>query len=80
MSRTRLILLATALFLTLSVTAGLAAANLPAANLPSAASDAIGDAQRDIVDATQQQLHTIVSEVLPNLLPDPVPDRARLRR
>jgi LCP family protein required for cell wall assembly len=69
MSRTRLILLATALFLTLSATAGLAAANLP-----SSVSGGIDSAQRDFLDATQKELQTIVSEVLPNLLPDPVPD------
>ena len=69
MSRTRLILLATALFLTLSATAGLAAANLP-----SSVSGGIDTAQRDFLDATQQELQKIVSEVLPNLLPDPVPD------
>ena len=69
MSRTRLILLATALFLTLSATAGLADANLP-----SSVSGGIDSAQRDFLDATQKELQTIVSEVLPNLLPDPVPD------
>ena len=69
MSRTRLILLATALFLTLSATAGLAAANLP-----TSVSGGIDTAQRDFLDATQHELQTIVSEVLPNLLPDPVPD------
>ena len=63
MSRTRLILLATALFLTLSATAGLAAANLPGS-------------VTDDLDAAGDQLQTIVSDVLPNLLPDPVPDGA----
>jgi LCP family protein required for cell wall assembly len=71
MSRPRLILLATALFLTLSATAGLAAANLP-----SSVSDGIDTAQQQLLDATQQELHQIVSEVLPNLLPEPVPDGA----
>jgi LCP family protein required for cell wall assembly len=69
MSRPRLILLATALFLTLSATAGLAAANLPSGD-----SGGIDPAQQRFLESTQKDLQMIVSEVLPNLLPDPVPD------
>jgi LCP family protein required for cell wall assembly len=64
MTRARLILLATALFLTLSATAGLAAANLPssATDLQTSVADGLGSAT--------DRLQAIIPDVVADLLPD----------
>ncbi len=67
MTRARLILLATALFLTLSATAGLAGANLP-----TSMSDLRTTVTDEISSATDQ-LQAVIPEVLPDLLPDSGP-------
>ena len=72
MTRARVILLATALFLALSATAGLAAANLRSA-VPeqlTAVSDQLGDASGRILEDARDQIQAVVPDLMPEAASD----------